>query len=333
MNCIIDKLTLCYRIVDSAALSELILNKDEDRPTEIRFDDSFSMHLTKKKGFKSAFNIIYADIDDTGSIQSNAVPQMKNYLFGVIKFGQLNDDENIGVDNLIHKKVWLDIENSSFYFRYNHKANKLVYLDYITKELGLELNNVTHLDIALDSQINFARSVKDLIRCKELTPIVVNKAYEDRSKLIPHIQFIYSTTPDRLLNYSIYIQQKGSDNISVKCYNKNIELENNSDKEYISEYYKYPAKLNRLEVRLHRKQVHKFFEDNNIELKTDYFWVDNNEILKQMLDFYLNKLLRFRKTKYDKNPMGLLEAISWLDKRKKEIRKQKRIEKIRLENL
>ncbi|MDO9634351.1 MAG: hypothetical protein Q7J05_04810 [Paludibacter sp.] len=332
MNCIIDKLSLCYRIENIKPLADYLLNNDDEAIKEIVFDGgSFSMYLSKSKGFKSAYSITYYDLDEKKGINSDGKYEMKKYIFGTLKFGQLDDDETLKAISLDDKKVWIDIENSSFYFRSNSQTNKLVYLDYITDELGLRFNNVTHIDIAIDSdKFNFAKIVKSLLRCNELTPIVVNKTYEDKNELIPHVLFIYATSCTKLLSdFSIYIQQKGNDSITAKCYNKRYEIENKSEKDYISEYYDYPKKLNRFEIRLHRKQFQKYIETKKVEFDTALFWDESNDFLFDMFIHYIYVLIRFRKSKYDKNPMNVFEALEWLEKRKKEIRTQKRKEKLK----
>jgi hypothetical protein len=317
-NIVIDKLTLCYSIKNPEILAEIILGKETDQPKEIEFDNDFKLYITKKKGFKSAYSITYYDIvsDDMGEYK----PQQ--YLFGVLKFGQIDGNED-DVE-ILNKKVWIDINNSTFYFRYNQESSKLVYLNYITERLGLQLNNLTHIDIAADSSvINFAKTIKSLLRCEELVPIVVNKAYENRDKLIPHIQFIYSTSCNKLLNdFSLYIQQRGNENIVLNCYNKMNEIIDSSEKDYIAEYYNYPPRLHRLEIRLHRKQFHQFIEDNAIEFEDSLFHDTN--FLTQIFEFHITKLIRFRKGKSGKDSMNIFDSLIWLEAKNRKIRTDKR---------
>ena len=78
-----------------------------------------------------------------------------------------------------------------------------------------------------------------MMRDKEVTTIINGKAVHDRKTLLQGVTFDYSTTLSRLVHPTITIRQKKAitnkcDGITIQAYDKKAEIENKSNKRYIS---------------------------------------------------------------------------------------------------
>ena len=183
--------------------------------------------------------------------------------------------------------------------------NRLPYLDYIESALGLEFNNITHLDLALDTSNNFSKALVKMIRNKNYYPIINGTKITDRKKLIEDILYIGIGNLERIKEYNILIQQKDND-ISVCAYNKKREVEHKRNKGYIMEVYNNPNQLHRLEVRIKSDAMKNFFDDEQIQYKASMLY-DNNWLWLIYLT-YLNRVIRFQEVK-SKKSYNVIELI------------------------
>lgn len=101
-------------------------------------------------------------------------------LFGELKFGLNNndDDANTHINGL--RKAWILVDNRVLYTK-----DELYYLDYITDVLCLELHNITSLDLCLDMTMNIAKYLKRLIRCKDFVVILKVRELKTERKIDP----------------------------------------------------------------------------------------------------------------------------------------------------
>lgn len=188
------------------------------------------------------------------------------------------------------------------YFKVNnqvlYRPNQLKTILELPNVLGIVFNNYTSIDLAIDSNVNFTSLIKRMIRNMAVTTIINGKAIKDRKQVLQGVSFQYSTSLDRLKHASITIKQKKAisnkqHGITIQAYDKKAEIEQNSDKRYILDFYGHPKRLYRLEVRLHYQELKDYFSKVNAE--PIYGTMTNQELLQDMFYYHLAAVLRFTK--------------------------------------
>ena len=288
----IDKLKICYKLNPTSELHEL-----QDNPIYEFEHPEWDFKLVRVDGnhFNYIYDIIYLEYSN------NEFKEYKEQVFGKIQWG-LRSDKN----DALQSYVWISIDNKQFYLKYDYQTiNRLPYLDYIESALGLEFNNITHLDLALDTSNNFSKALVKMIRNKDYYPIINGTKITDRKKLIEDILYIGIGNLERIKEYNILIQQKDND-ISVCAYNKKREVEHKRNKGYIMEVYNNPNQLHRLEVRIKSDAMKNFFDDEQIQYKASMLY-DNNWLWLIYLT-YLNRVIRFQEVK-SKKTYNVIELI------------------------
>ena len=192
------------------------------------------------------------------------------------------------------------LQKQYVYFRI---SNKILYNPDQFKEIlklpeniGLVFNNYTAIDLAIDSKTNFPSLIKRMMRNDEITTIINGKAIKDRKQVLQGVSFQYATSLEKLKYASITIKQKKAisnkrNGIILQEYDKKDEIEQNTEKRYITDFYGNPKRLYRLEVRLHYQELKDYFSNVNGEpiLET----LSNQELLKDMFYYHISAVLRF----------------------------------------
>ena len=239
----IDKLTLCYRATDEV-VDKLIDSDDCFTLVRVPSDEALfanSFHLMIKFPFGEAGN---------GFVER--------------KFATLKTKLRSMEDDKVNY-VWLYVENWVFYEVFGvydgSKCNWLTCIDYIADELGLSLNNITDLHVALDTNINFAKKIRRAQFNDDYELILNGKVRSDKKEMLDEILHIQTGDQCRLKTLTIYISPKKKDGLSLKIYDKKKELEK-SNKKYIPQW-------------------------NGLKVK-------DKDLLFDILYYFSNRLLRFR---------------------------------------
>lgn len=135
--------------------------------------------------------------------------------------------------------------------RTGEKYNHLGYLPYISSTLGLQLNNVTLLEIAADTNVNPVPAIRRLIRDYEHYDMVVNgKRVADEKRKIDGFSEMYGRSRARLDRYpTLYFGQSKAEGLKLRVYNKTKEIEEASGKQYEADWNEYGNhSIYRLEV-------------------------------------------------------------------------------------
>lgn len=167
------------------------------------------------------------------------------YLLGILTITKQRHDKFDG-------KHYFTVDNQALYTPFMCKdTNLLVFMDYVFVNEGLCVNNVTRIEISLDTPKNIITRLDKLIKNPELSMLYNNK-FVDMDERLHNAFYIYGRTRikrDRLP--SLYF--KGC-HITVKAYNKMQEIQEMSNKYYILDYNGFKKdKLFRLEVTLDRE--------------------------------------------------------------------------------
>ena len=191
-----------------------------------------------------------------------------------------------------YKKAWISISNRVLY------SDEIYYLDFIESNLGLELHNITTLDLCLDMSNDIARLIRKLIRNPQITTLLNGKRITNRKEDRPEITYIFSGNMDKDKYLTVNVKQKKaikdkSKGSTLIAYNKKAEITNSSDKTYINNYYNNPSKLHRLEVHLNNEEIKDYIAKTRYELS--FYSLADEKFLAKLFGYTLNSLIRFEK--------------------------------------
>lgn len=260
---VIDELKLCY-VADREQMACL---------ADVEVGGWLEQHRYKFYRFlNERFRFFYSVVEDGAEVAQ-------------LKFGHYTDAEDAPL------YVYLKVLNPILY-----DADRLRRLLALPNELGMAFNNFTAVDLALDGGVNFPSLIKRMMRDKTITTIINGKAVKDRKQVLQGVSFEYSSNLDRLNHPTVTVRQKKAianrcNGISVQAYDKKAEVDNQSDKRYILDYYGNPRRLYRLEIRLHYRELKEYFAMCN-EFPSPEDLLDA-EGLRKMFFYHLSAVIRF----------------------------------------
>lgn len=269
----IDMLRLCYEIKEPNNIN-ILRTREIDEEVDFLY---FYLRRIEGKHFKFVYEIRYNDLGI-------------DKLFGELRLGINDDKEDSNFHSNGYAKAWISVSNRVLY------SDEIYYLDFIEDNLGLELHNITALDLCLDLSCDVARMIRRLIRNKNVTTFLNTKEVKNRNEDRPEITYITSgnMNKDKYLTVSIKqkkaIKDKGK-GTTLTAYNKRCEIANSSGKKYIEEFYNNPGKLHRLEVHLNNDEVKEYLNRTKQELS--FYSLIDNRFLYDLFDQTLNSLIRF----------------------------------------
>ncbi len=284
-----DKLRLCYNVINDIIISVL-----ETEKPEIYELFNFTLYRIEGKHYNDIYAIIYDDVNADGEMQSTK--------FGELRFNLKSQEDDEEIVDL--KKVWVYVENQILY-----DETKASYLSYITDHLGLELNNLTACEIYVDTtRRNMAYTMKKYIRDKKLTTILNGKRIVDRKENRPELRFLHVGDMNRYKDMTLYVMPKKAiknkaDAPSLCFYNKLDEIENSSGKKYIKEKYDNPTKLYRSEIRFANEKFREFLDKYYLPLDESILF--NKAFQWCVFEYFFNSIIRFKKDN-DNIPLDLL---------------------------
>lgn len=208
--------------------------------------------------------------------------------FGIIKIGSTFEDEASPF-----RYIWLRIDNRVLYTPLYPSVSIAPFLYFIADDLSLSFNNITRLDIALDSSVNYPVRIKKAVRNLDITPVILRKAYTDPKEIIDRLLYIHSGDRIRYRTSTITISSKDKD-IALCAYNKSEEIEE-SGKDYIREWENIKPTIYRLEVRTKRAALMDYLEKKSLSHEDLYFRLFEKDLLLDLFQFYADRMIHFRK--------------------------------------
>lgn len=166
-------------------------------------------------------------------------------------------------------KAFFEFENSALYTvegidASGNKYNKISYLYYVIETLGMELNNLTQLDLALDSNINFIRKIIKAVKSYDTLDMYLNgKKILTPEEKLPEYGVFHGASRKRIESLpTLYLSQaKKEVGLSMKVYDKTKELAEQSlyKKERFFKWLGWTApRIYRTEITLHNVNVRDF---------------------------------------------------------------------------
>ena len=198
----IDYLKLCYR--QPEGLFEAI---DNDTNNYIYGD---------------GYNLLVIEKDDTRVLAKVLVPDENGpWSLGTVTLNK---------GGAFQGKAFFEFDNRALYevFTYANRrpCNYIGCLEYITDDLGLEYNNLTKMDIALDTNVNVMARMKKRIRNhEELDMFLCRHRVRNADEKLDGYGEYYASTRKRLMRTpEIIISQARDDGTRLKVYDKTREL-------------------------------------------------------------------------------------------------------------
>lgn len=270
----IDALTVCLEVENYYHY---------DRIGELEFGGCYDLYhfcLYRIEGryFNNIYNIILRDGEH-------------NIEFGQLKFNLNRGTAEANLHNNGNPKVWISLNNAVLYSSERHN------LDYIATQLGLDVHNITAIDLCLDTPFNVSSKIKRLIRDKTVSTILNGKKVKDRDADKPEISSTLSGSLNKDKYMTVNVKQKNAikdktKGVTVLTYDKEAEIRNSSNKNYILEFYGNPKKLYRTEVHLNNTEFKEYIESRNILFN---FYMMDEAVLEEMFFHHLNSVIRFQK--------------------------------------
>lgn len=270
----IDKLSLCYNIMDNS-----ILHSINNEDTEIDMVD-FRLIRIKSGHFKNCFQILSLwDAPDQNGLTWQ--------VYGVLKFARYTDKEEKGT------MAWIYFDNHTLYKQVYPGVSSIIYAEYISEYLGLELRNVTEIEIYFDTNSNAPKALKSMLRNRNVDTIYNGKVLVRKEKQ-PKLGYYHTGNLDRYTDLTVYIKQQDKDGFWLKAYDKLTEIQEDSHKDYILAWHKRNANqsLFRVELSLKHHHLKEYLNSNHIELTHNLFTI--REFLFNCFLNFSNRLIRFR---------------------------------------
>lgn len=237
----IDRLKVCFKS------NEYVINRLQEQFSEsgstldyvdfrlVRIDEKDKNNLTAA---------VDMDIDDS------------THRFGHFKFS---------LTGMYRGYAFFTFENRALYTPFmgymGAKSSIAGMLEDIAAVIGLQVNNITVCEIALDSNLNVLNSARKAVRNVEQLDMFVNGrrvAYTNR-KIEDYCEVFSSSRERLLMQPCICVKQKRDDGLRLKIYNKTREMDEVSPakKEYIPEWNDIPGSqtIYRVEVTVRNQDI------------------------------------------------------------------------------
>ena len=186
---------------------------------------------------------------------------------------------------------WITLENKALYTK-GKEYGELPYLYWIEEDLGLEFNNISYLELAIDSNVNWCRRVRAAIRTEELTPIVLGRAYKDMKERIKKLLYLHTADRIRYRTGTLSLKSANGE-VALEVYDKGEEIEE-SGKHYIRDCFGLPGGLYRLEVKVRNRAFTDFCKAYGLTRYDIYMRLLDKSLLFELWLFFCDKLLRFK---------------------------------------
>lgn len=187
---------------------------------------------------------------------------------------------------------WLN----SIYFKVFNKRlydNSNVKINDIGETLGLKVNRLPNIDIAMDFNFNVIDRIYELFRKKNIETIILNRVIEKDEYVDELLNLGKGTLINPYKFKGFYIKGKDSHRLELNAYDKSLEIEKSSHKEYIKETEGY-AHIYRLEVRVVGNQLYKTLKSLGISCNDFLTSIYEPAMLIKVWEKIFDRLLRFR---------------------------------------
>lgn len=198
-----------------------------------------------------------------------------------------------------------------------NKYNYMAFVDWVEQQLGLDKNNLTESEIALDVNFNPLPQLQRLIRDTTNYDMIVNgKKVDDNERINGLGEYFERTRTKRKRYPTIYLAQKKADSPSIKIYDKLAEITEESGKDYILNWNDFNSStMWRLEVTVKNVDFREFQEkiSKNIE---EWGNIESVVVLlgleqfKALLWVYITERLMYFRNKHSNEVVSLFDIAT-----------------------
>lgn len=272
----VDKLTICYTMSD-----EIYMNLKSSNILDYKYF-KLIRYKDPNKLFSDCFVIQSQNIDDQNG-------GLIWYDFAYLKF-----NIRLSENDAKYNYVWIYVNNKTLYTPMYPGISIISELEYIADVLDLKINNITSLDVAFDSNINFAKRIRKAVFNPSLSVILNGKLKDDPKEVLDEIIYLQKGNQERVTDLSVYISQKKKDGFKLCIYDKVKEVKV-SNKSYILDWMKMSQNLYRVELRLRNQHLKEYFTSlYDFDLNQIYSYLCSQEFLSNIFLSFSMRLLRFR---------------------------------------
>lgn len=272
---IIDELRLCYTAEQTLLqeLSQIEMGKWKDY-------ENFSLFRVHSHHFQYSYDILH-----------------NRTKVATLRFGHYGEPQQTSY-------VYYRIENQILY---NH--DMLTTILTLPDILGFTFQHITSLDLAQDYTFNIVQRIRKIAK-EPNTKVIINGKVINKTQDISGAMMIYTLNFTKVRNPSICLKQAKAEHDKTKgltlcAYNKRNEIETESHKDYILDFYGNPKNLHRLEVHQNNQEIKDFCKNRNII--QDINLIFNQEFLDNMYYTHLSSILRFTKGRNKQNWHEILQ--------------------------
>lgn len=186
------------------------------------------------------------------------------------EFMRLGTFQLNGTGSRYQGRAFFSFENSSLYTVFGvtadgNKANWVDILLPICDDLGLAFNNITELEVALDTEANIIYRLRKLIKDVENYDMYLNGRKVEAGTTLESYGEYYERTREQLSRRpTLYFRQSKDTDMRLRIYDKATELREHSP-EKAARYHEWLGwtttdKIYRAEVTMHNTNVREFCE-------------------------------------------------------------------------
>lgn len=306
----IDKLRVCLNITDET------YNYLSETYTRLETKIDNNKEITIRHLDEDDFSLVFYDEDEKEMFASLIIPNCNNEK---IKLGTFHFNNTKRYKN----KAFFIFENSALYrpFTINTDGTRnswIFALLYVADFYGMEFNNITELELAFDSDFNFVKKVRSLIKNVNKYDLYLNgRKVENNDEILKGYGEYYSRNRLKLQEPTLYFSQAKDTDLSMRMYNKGKELEENSPQK-TNRYKEWNNWSNydtiyRVEIVFHNTNVRDFFTRNINRLNDEINNHDNvlnligNEKIRMLMFLDACDRLIYFRDKKSKEKLSIID--------------------------
>lgn len=258
----VDKLIQSYDYDE--AVSNSILDRENDGM--LRIGNLVLMRCSIEKDYLHCFQVL-------------GFTNEKTTLLGYLYWGSSN--KMLG-------KIYFKVYNERLY------DNTNVDVRAIADALGLKISALPNVDIAVDFNFNVINKIYGLFKNEYLDVIILGKVRGKNEYVKELVNVGMGSLNNPYQNKALYIKGRDSNKLELNAYDKTLEIEQESNKNYITEKEGF-LHTYRLEVRSNSVQLDKTLHSLGISQEDFLSCIYNHSMQIKVWEHLFNRLLRFRK--------------------------------------
>ena len=279
----VDKLKVCLNITDDIYKHLL------EHYTKIEVRDNHKYRYLDEEDF---FLVFYDEEENKMSATLNIKDNDGNFRLGTFIFNKGKKYKNL---------AFFSFENDALYRiftkDYYGKPNSYIHcLMYVAEFYGMTFNNITTLELAFDSDFNFVKKIRKMIKDVNNYDLYLNgKKVDDNEEIMQGYGEYYSRNRMKLQLPTLYFSQAKTSDMQMRVYDKAREL-NESTPHKEERYKKWidwenTDNIYRVEVVFHNTNIRDFFSRYADKLPEEMGGHDNILSLLNMSDFRMTMFL------------------------------------------